>query len=50
MAAAVVVAGLFALLAANEGQMPRTAVPMVAVVLALFAVLAVVGIAMRRGG
>jgi len=50
VAAAVLAAGLFALLAANEGRMPQTAVPVLAIVLALFAVLVVVAMAKRGGG
>jgi hypothetical protein len=49
VAAALVVASLFVLLAANEGQMPQAAVPMVAIAVALFAVLVVVAM-VKRGG
>ena len=48
--AAVVLGGLFALLAANQGQVPETAVPMVAVAVALFAVLFVLAVVKRSGG
>ncbi|MHB1191896.1 MAG: hypothetical protein ACYC6F_02525 [Longimicrobiales bacterium] len=49
VAAALVAGGLFALLAANEGQMPQSTVPMVAIAVALFAVLVVVAM-VKRGG
>ncbi|HSW28495.1 MAG TPA: hypothetical protein VLH75_03280 [Longimicrobiales bacterium] len=49
VAAAVVAGGLFAFLAANQGQMPQGTVPMVAAVLGLFAVLMVVVMAKRSG-
>jgi len=50
VSAAAAVAGIFAFVAANQGQVPKTAVPMVAVVLALFAVLFAVAVVKRRGG
>ena len=50
VSAAAAVAGIFAFVAANHGQVPGNGVPTVAVALALLAVLFVVVVVKRSGG
>ena len=50
LSAGVAVGGIFAFVAANHGQMPGDAVPMVGVAVAVFGVLALVAMLKARGG